>query len=143
MGRDIHMLAQHQDSNGTWVTDKTALYTARDSSVFDVLACGDPDDPVYQGAPISRPKGLPSDHQFTVKEGTCMYDAAFFIGEHSFSYLTLNELESFDWNQAHLHFKNQSVAEGSNFGNVLSYLRGLSTQHGGPEKVRIVFGFDS
>lgn len=48
--------------------------------------------------PIAYPRGLPDDISTELYEGT-KTDPALWLGEHTYSYLTLRELSDYDWEQ--------------------------------------------
>lgn len=92
MGTDIHMIVQKRGANGKY-QDPPAVnlaYVDRNYDLFGVLA------DVRNGTwgenvtPISYPRGFPPDFNASAIE---YHD----LGEHSFSWLTIEELESYDW----------------------------------------------
>ncbi len=96
--------------------------------------------------PIAEPRGLPID--FTVREDT-------YVGDHSFSWLSINELLAYDYDQP---FEDRRVMRDNNGGALAgpgegkmttlrdflgdSYFDDLQTMVGAGVE-RIVFGFDS
>lgn len=112
-------------------TGKCGNYDDRSYRVFSILADVRNYDDIE---PIARPRGLPAD--FTLGDvdedgepvGGEKYHAGVWMGDHSFSWLTLAELRArTDW------------PEGNFRDNFLPAL----AQLGAPADVRIVFGFDS
>lgn len=74
--------------------------------------------------PIALPRGLPAD--------TSLNPGVHDLGDHSMSWLTLSELLSYDWAQT-------DFAEDFR----LKFIPALAKLADDPDKVRIVFGFDS
>jgi len=158
VGCDIHLVTQIQDPEGQWRTfnvyrdcprcvlntpnlphrrsrcwecDDTGLvsgYGTRHYAIFSVLADVRNDDI----EPISSPRGLPED--FTLHEDYYHGpNRTIWLGEHSFSWLLLSELEAYDWvaiDQADSPFVE----------NFMSALKALNVPS---DQLRIVFGFDS
>ncbi len=95
---------------GKWV-DKEILDLDRDYTLFNILAGVRGDS--YK--PISYPKGLPEGFEMTNrKEAMCTYHpthltkdedwdpGVFWMGEHSYSHLTLQEINKYNWNKVYL-----------------------------------------
>jgi hypothetical protein len=81
-----------------WVsTGKTPIYENRNYSVFAVLAGVRNRDKI---TPISKPKGLPPDFE-VVDEHYTMFDKD--MGDHSYSWLTLAELQAYPWQCSVVH----------------------------------------
>ena len=167
MGCDIHAYAEIRGSDGTWQyagdnafpaneDDKNCPFDgARDYRMFGFLA----DVRNYSRSPvIAEPRGVPDDASGKVRaEWDPDYDY------HSASWLTLAELDAYDYDQTFWDrritrqtesggFDGRALAEegegvhlplreflGEGFFGYLDGLRKL----GGPENVRIVFWFDS
>lgn len=92
--------------------EKTEWYSGRNYNLFSVLADvrngvrGNPfllTEPAtgHYIAPIDSPRGLPKNMSLelrrAINEKDHDSDAHFYIGDHSFSYLTLRELQEYDW----------------------------------------------
>ncbi len=147
MGCDIHMLLQHKE-RGTWV-DKEILNIDRDYSLFGVLAGV---RGTYEVA-IDMPRGLPKDFIMHDVPSGCFdrenppneyvdklhptiltkdddYRPGYYnLGEHSFSYLTLYEINKYKhWDK---------------IGFVDQNFRDLFFKCPNLKNWRIVFGFDS
>lgn len=166
MGTDIHLLVERQDANGNWdkvppphcmdkyaeksisplpITELYSLdklgehpfykycddaharlsyrecwYHSRNYYVFGVLA-----GVRGHGPAISQPRGLP-----TLGRASQILADEMWLGDHSFSWLTLRELLTYRWN----------AKEARDF--VSEFLPELK-KLGDPDKIRIVFGFDS
>lgn len=123
-------------------------YSIRNYDCFAILAgvCDYLDGGCH---PIAHPKGLPIDMDPALiaaverdKDGDCEAHTDF--GDHSFSWLTLQELLDFDW----------EVVVNDRCGNDVTYreaasdfydrvIPALKSLGGDPKNVRIVFGFDS
>lgn len=158
MGCDIHLVTQIQDPEGQWRTfnvyrdcprcvldapnlhnhhdycwtcDGTGLvsgYGARHYTVFSVLA----DVRNVDIEPISSPRGLPED--FTLDEDYYHdLNKTVWLGDHSFSWLLLSELEAYDWVAINL--------TDSPF--VQKFMAALKALNVPSDQLRIVFGFDN
>lgn len=146
MGCDIHMISQVK-KDGKWQIAEKGIYDERSYMLFGVLA-GVRDN---RFDPIAEPKGIPSDLEYSQSpdepdDFTIVDD--FWLGDHSHTHLTLTELFEYDWDQEtpykdeyghaiklrDLHFFKSVVQE---------QLIPLAEENGGPNNVRIVFGFDS
>lgn len=115
MGCDIHMVAQFKNGDewqtakwpneyfGKWADaseETVEVYDGRNYDLFAMLASvrnGEGFAGIDTGngfVPISKPKGFP--------EGFVLIDGSHedaWMGEHSFSWLSLAELEAYDWDQ--------------------------------------------
>lgn len=144
MGCDIHTVVQRR-AGTTWeVVEPPAemmldqygpLWEDRNYTLFGILAgVRDPDVP-----PVAAPKGLPSG-VFTNDSDDDLPEPYYDLGEHNFSWLTVAELDAYDWSAPHPSWP----AEGP-IGEVLEVERWLSWMRslGKPDEVRLVFGFDS
>ena len=150
MGCDINAILQHKEKN-VWV-DKKIVNIDRNYGFFSVLAG-------VRGSfkPISQPRGLPKD--FIMHETkTGQFDRCFpnpneytrslhptplctedngyqqgyiFIGDHSHSYLTLHEINKYNWAKI-----KENVFVDDEFRDLFLYCRNLRNW-------RLVFGFDS
>ncbi len=112
MGCDIHAIVQRKNSDDVWETIELPEHVSsalhqRDYDVFAILAGVRGDI-----TPISEPRGLPEDFESTQDEyGTVFagadpivrdadgdlisYDR--YMGDHSYSWLTLAELNEYSW----------------------------------------------
>ncbi len=113
MGTDIHMRVEVR-VDGKWQEANANPYRNRNYDVFAVLAgvrngsgfagC-DTGDPV---TPISEPRGLPEDDSAKPYKDppfgwSSEADDPYYyscLGDHSFSWLTLEEILAYDWHQA-------------------------------------------
>lgn len=137
MGCDIHMLSQVKKGD-TWVTYDTDIFSDRSYSTFGILAGVRSSE--YE--PISLPKGIPEGCKLDEAEYGCdYYSEGFWLGEHSLSWINLKELEAYDWDQK--TYEDYTLKDFYIYTNIIPYMRALAEQYGGPENVRIVFGFDS
>ena len=146
MGCDIHLYVERKE-NGRWVSlDKWTVdadefgregagvmwedrfYRHRNYLLFGILA-GVRDRSL---ASISKPRGLPKDVTLEVQKESESWNT----DGHSHSWLTLAELQSYDWSSALA----EPVGAPSTFVNeAIPKLEAL----GEPESVRIVFFFDN
>lgn len=97
MGCDIHIIAQRRNGD-TWeevsgeFTDGPAPFDWRSYGMFGFLA----NVRNYSAVPpISEPRGLPEDHD----PGNVDEYGGCFLGDHSFSWLSVEELLAFDYDQ--------------------------------------------
>lgn len=160
MGCDIHPLVQVKRNekwehepfpDGTW----RGPFRQRDYIFFGVLAgvrCHDV-------TPIAEPRGLPDDLDYEVNEdgyvpallNVDLYDDeipdCLWLGEHSYSWVTLAELDAYPWEEALMQVHTNGWDDTSwtrehlaqLAGDTFPWLRSL----GAPDDVRVVFGFDS
>jgi len=87
MGCDIHLLVQQQQTDGTWVNiERTeALRVRRNPLLFAALAnVGNR----HHVPAIAPPRGFPTDLDLRVPEDDCF---------HSASWVSLAELQAYDW----------------------------------------------
>ena len=134
MGCDILMHVQIKNpENDLWDFIQENVFDDRDYELFTILdgTRGTPGT-----IPISDPKGFPDDsadklmpangydNDYTTEFGV-------YLGYAGVSYLTVTELMSYDWSQK----------KGSFVEEILPHLHGLAQVHGGPDNVRIVFGY--
>lgn len=90
MGCDIHSRAERRE-NGKWVViDGLAPFDWRSYGMFGFLAGVRNYSAI---PPLSEPRGLPDD---TPQSGDDYDD---YLGDHSFSWLSLDELLAFDYDQ--------------------------------------------
>ena len=186
LGCDVHLKVEVRDSSGVWnnvpfVDDWDIEHHKRpvpeggiilkrlddrNYNMFAVLA------DVRNGTwsdkipPISQPRGLPEEH-------ADYDDNSYGFGDHSFSWLTLRELQDYDWNQTITNRgyvsdaqvaelkggkKPTSYAGWSSSGQQVTWvdtvggmvgedvfedLNTLAKLAANPDDVRLVFGFDS
>lgn len=136
MGCDIHGVLQHKEK-GQWV-DKEILDIDRNYSLFGVLA----GVRGFYEVPIDEPRGLPKDFHVverpeytgTKYRPSAIYESEYgdpgiFMGDHSFTYLTLEEIQKYK----HWHRIDYVQQE---FKDLFFRCRDLS-------KWRLVLGFDS
>lgn len=164
MGCDIHMRVERRTDSGTW--EKLTLpedLDARDYNFFAILAN------VRNGTwgdelpPISGPRGLPADFQYDDPDSE-------WLGDHSFSWVTLRELLDYDWGyrvQMRAYIARDLAATWDGVSRPKSYAAWSSNgvpvfwtqtardsvrvmdkllalaECGDPERIRLVFGFDS
>lgn len=112
MGTDIHGRVQHRWNEKSPYRDVGEIEDGRSYAVFAALA-GVRNGFGFAGAPthtpiipISEPRGIPDD--FPLADGEFYanapkgedgdFDHAYWLGDHSHSWLTLSELIAFDWN---------------------------------------------
>ena len=96
MGCDIHYMVQIQTSPGIWKNRPDwKFFDGRSYNLFGVLA----NVRNYGELPyISDPRGFPEDVE--LDDTICAYEIlGRWLGDHSFTYLTLAELLSFDYDQ--------------------------------------------
>ncbi len=163
MGCDIHSFAEVK-KNGKWIKIKKSIFPDYDThkqvepfgwrsyAMFGFLAgvrnyshC----------EPLSEPKGLPKDSEWLnslskhylpeekITIASDLYEDSFY---HSFSYLTLDELLSFDYKRkfVDLRDKSQPIITyreylHKDFFDVIEVLKTL----GNPDEVRVIFMFDN
>jgi hypothetical protein len=158
MGCDIHPVVQVR-KDGEWVSidDKGPREEDRDPkyrwpvlvgryyALFAILAN------VRQGywepdwIPISTPRGLPVDFRMSDEAHPGITDhegEEMWMGDHSWSWVTVKELNDYDWSQRASRGGIEESAEeavGEFYTRVMPWLNSL----GDPKDVRLVFGFDS
>ena len=146
MGCDIHPFVEVKMSDGTWVDMKApkGLYD-RNYFRFAFLTGGVVRN--YSGAPgwlLPEPRGYPKDSsKYCQEQERCMAEG---YGEHSASYLTLEELTAIDYNMELLDAPGEGVetlgqALGEGWFDILRELAIMG--HGPASDVRIVFNFDN
>lgn len=100
MGCDIHIVAQRRNDSGEWIEVRDKFsggpdpFDWRSYGMYAFLAGVRNYSAV---TPISEPRGLPDDfdmEEFEKGEGGMRW-----LGEHSFSWLSVNELLSVDYDQ--------------------------------------------
>lgn len=103
MGCDIHLVTQVKE-NGKWVIYPTTYKEDRNYSLFSVLAGV---RQVGEVVPIAEPRGIPEDfgyglnNDFEIDGIKEEFDSKYnkWLGDHSFSWLSLSELRAFDFSQ--------------------------------------------
>lgn len=167
MGTDIHPMVQVKEGDA-WniVQMPLPVYDAvekRNYALFPILAgVRNWDESV---TPIAMPRGLPAgvgrwpeDANVWMLESVVhelgRYDKPedeTYLGEHSFSWLTLGELEGFPWNERlpkdwrDAPSSKETFAQRCSefYGVFLPWLRTLATDGRTSDDVRFVFGFDN
>lgn len=158
MGTDIHPVVERR-VDGAWQVVKapggryehnTIAYSLSDRNyfLFGVLA----GLRNYDVTPIAEPRDLPPDLSFDPQswdehvddDGDWDEDDDRWLGEHSFSWVTLRELDEYPWETAiKADGWEDAFRDGSPMTfflrDVMPWLRSL----GPPDDVRLVFGFDS
>ena len=150
MGCDIHTIAQRRSADGKWENiEDLNPFDWQSYGMFGFLA-GVRNYSALR--PISEPRGLPDDF--------VDLDGGPFVGDHSFSWLSVEELTAFDYD-AEMEDRRTRVQVAPNFwnggataepgsGEMTTYREFLGEEFfrdlaalkaGGAE--RIVFGFDS
>lgn len=112
MGCDVHMYCEVRDAEGAWQLvdeprwrdwrDRPTIqpYSNRNYSVFTILAGVRGDN----APPIAEPRGIPRDVSCALARGHLLDgDGSTWLGEHSFSHLTLRELLAYDWHASMRH----------------------------------------
>lgn len=105
MGCDIHVLVERRTSrDAPWEAVQTSDYPEcidwRNYALFGMLA--DVRNDAGLVTPICEPRGLPADLSVAVDDEGCVSFAdgdVVWLGDHSFSWLTLADLDAFDWSQ--------------------------------------------
>lgn len=97
----------------------------------------------YDVSPIAEPRGLPNDVSEEVRKlATYDYDnpGDVQLGDHSFTWLTLDEVLAYDWNQKMPDGAPLRDWCGDFFTRFVPALKELDAD---PRNVRLVFGFDN
>lgn len=136
MGADCHMLLQKKIKD-EWV-DIKILDIDRNYTLFGILA--EVRDSRYKS--IDSPRGLPKD--FVIKDDyhpTCLDTPAysdslkgFYMGEHSYSHMTLHELHKYPWEKVHKKEGYEVLPQ--DLKDAILFCVNLKAY-------RVVFGFDS
>lgn len=160
MGCDIHMVAEHRkDGRWTrvlppehawdpWLVEQNWLDDARQEwfhnrnyALFGVLAGVRGDGP-----PIAEPRGLPGD---VGEEVRAMIDNdgrdsdVYWLGDHSFSWLTLDEILAYDWDRPAGYYSDGRPMREWCSEFLTRTVPALQDLDPDPRNVRLVFGFDS
>lgn len=142
MGCDIHAVIQVKKADGKWVvSDWDPLKTPRQYSSFAIMA-GVRNHFQHPLIPICEPKGLPEDIGFIHGEE----DEHKWLGDHSFSWLTLKELREWKyWGELIPNYDGKNYFQSCWAGAQLQYwmeeIAGFESVN--EEDIRIVFGFDN
>jgi len=99
MGCDIHLFVEKKEKDGWKFIKDIDTDIGRDYRLFSVLAGV---RNTTKAIPISLPKGIPNDVSDAVHENI---DQCSFLGDHSHSFLTLEEILNFNWDQKHVFNK--------------------------------------
>jgi hypothetical protein len=151
MGCDIHLIVQYRDAAGAWLPAQRIIrdkydsrantlepwFDTRNYALFRILA-GVPR--VAVDRIISEARGFPADMDESINPdiGQGTNYMGFWLGDHTHSFLHLNELIAFfDTNPEMRPLARDFYTD------LMPRLCALAEQHGGAENVRIVFGFDS
>lgn len=98
MGCDIHMIVQRRDETGAWVHTDLDGFGGRHYLLFACLAGVRNNDNIV---PFAEPRGLPPDlaidQEYGVIGKPSRYGGNYNIGDHSFTWLGLDEILAFDW----------------------------------------------
>ncbi len=116
------------EQDGAYVDQTAILDDDRCYNLFGVLA-----GVRSEGPPIADPKGMPPDASAEVKQQCAQWDG----DGHNHSWLTLDELNSYDWDQLRT---NSSALQWWN--KTRPHLTALS-HIAGDQPIRIVFWFDN
>jgi hypothetical protein len=128
MGCDIHVMFQEKRGE-SWEPISPITYFGRDYASFGALA-GIRDSSVYQ---MYTQRGLPENLLFPHVRGE---EINTYIGDHSFSWLTLKELKK-------IRKKVAKTDKDYQFYTLEDIIDQLGQRAGAEDKLRIVFGFDS
>jgi hypothetical protein len=155
MGCDIHMYAEENYSEERWIVVEEPIfadpyyspdreicrwntpytsqpYRGRNYDLFALLAGVRNYNKIR---PISEPKGLPEDVSRIIKAYSDDWD----VDGHSHSWLTLAELQAWDWASQN-RMETWAEAVGSFFTETMPALAKLAKD---PTNIRIVFWFDN
>lgn len=134
MGCDIYMHSQVK-IDGKWQWHDQEIYNGRSYTLFGILD----GTRSNEFEPIAENKGFPDDSEDKLKPANgydpdYVTESGVYLGYAGVSYLSLIELRTFDWSKA---FEEDSRWRKE----VLPYLEACAEKYGGPENVRIVFGY--
>lgn len=144
MGCDIIMHSQVKKDN-EWVWYDYCIFDERSYTLYGILdgTRGTEFKPIiseYRGFPEDSKDKLkksdPYDNDYTTEEGV-------YLGYTGVNYLSLRELQSFDWDQEIPNRPKEwgTMRDCTFCREVLPYLEELARIFGGPDNVRIVFGY--
>lgn len=146
MGCDINMHSQIKNEEGKWVWYDFNIFDDRNYTLYGILD----GTRGTEFMPISCTKGFPENSEDKLKPiDTYYYDdnnvteSGVYLGYAGVSYLNLTELKSFDWTQK-IPGSPDSMNSMENWNfvkEVLPYLEACAEKFGGPDNVRIVFGY--
>jgi len=133
MGCDITMHSQVKDPQGRWVWYDKDIYDQRNYTLFGILSGARDHDVEY----ISKLKGYPEDSSdklrpFNGWDPDDVTESGVYIGYAGTSYLNLTEIRSYDWTE---------MQESTFVKEVIPYLEAVAEKYGGPDNVRIIFGY--
>lgn len=138
MGCDIHAFLEIKENNNWKFIKKLNL--CRSYWMFSIFADVRNDDPIL--VPISEPKFLPQNVTKEVYEISEQWD---FDG-HSHSWLTISEIDNFDWNQSLIDstglvcIPKEFIPD--DYLQLFEDMRNMEKTYG-KDNVRIVFFFDN
>lgn len=143
MGCDIIMHSQVK-KEGKWVWHDENIFDDRNYTLYGILS----GTRGTEYPAISDLKGYPVDSEDKLKKPSA-YDYDYVtelgvdLGYAGVSYLSLTELESFNWHQPSSkdNLDWGLLSEGNFYTQVMAYLRACAETYGGPDNVRIVFGY--
>lgn len=137
MGTDITMHSQAK-IDGKWQWYDEEIFNGRSYTLFGILDGTRGTESGYE--PIAERKGFPEDSEDKLKPYVGSYDIDYvtesgvYLGYCGVSYLSLTELRTFDWPKV--------FSEDSKWRKeILPYLEAVAEKFGGPDNVRIVFGY--
>ena len=141
MGCCITMHSQVK-KEGKWVWHDLEIYSERNYTLFGILD-GTRSD-IFK--PIAPSKGFPEDSEDKLKSNCNGWDevdvteSGVYLGYVGGSYLSLTELRTFDWTQK-IPGTDYKMQDWTFVKEVLPYLEACAENYGGPDNVRIVFGY--
>ena len=174
MGCDIHAILQKRNEDtGKWFTIDQDVFSGRDYNLFTFLSGVRGFETEYDNIAVP---GLPEDYEWNVKvdtrgeydlesgttkdiEYSMYYDGDFWMGEHSFGSVTLEEfcsaetpdpdenrsyeMETFESGYTVRFLKQEDMDDYSYIRSYQVGLKALFGSYGGLSNYRLVFGYDS
>lgn len=149
MGCDIHPAIEANLFGERWSLCAMPDGLPRDRDYFSFSVMANVRNNYSYVVPISEPRGLPPD--LSPELTLLIKDNEFILGEHSYSWLTLEECEAVDW-KTRLPGDVFWVVEEMDplFAQLTADMQRIYELHkswlersGGKKNIRIVFGFDS
>lgn len=141
MGCDIHTVIQVKNSD-RWVDVVVDSFTDRNYSAFNLLVGVRASHHLHY-VPISEHGCLPEG--FEINEYS--YHSGYWMGDHSYSYLTLEEMQKYpywDTGQVALLVLDNSPSHNAVYTVLMPELVRIAKEHKvQPNEIRIVFGFDN
>ena len=139
MGRDVYCAVERRDASGRW-RFAGALDVGRSYALFDVLAGAGGST---RRSPIAPARGLPADldpESCTDDDRESCFGGADEFGKNFRSWLTLAELQSYDW----VAFLGEHEVPGvhRNKRACARFIEWIQRQDAPADDLRIVFGFD-